>query len=126
MQPRHFENLANLERQVIKQQFHKAYQRPPRPQREQFRPKKNAPITRPITALTGDRNLAFPYTSLASRVYPRPTEAQIREQRGKTAALVANDGLTPAQGGGTALLNELGALRPGPKRLRMTKKTQVK
>ena len=126
MQLKDFENLANLERQVIKQQFHKAYQRPSRPQREQFRPKKNAPITRPITALTGDRNLAFPFTSLASRVYPRPTEAQIREQRGKTAALVANDGLTPAQGGGTALLNEMGALRPGPKRLRMTKKTQVK
>ena len=111
MQLRDFENLANLERQVIKQQFHKAYQRPPRPQREQFRPKKNAPITRPITSLTGDRNLAFPYTSLANRVYPRPTEAQIREQRGKTAALVANDGLTPAQGGGFELVNQQKLLR---------------
>ena len=81
--------------------------------------KKNAPITRPITALTGDRNLAFPYTSLASRVYPRPTEAQIREQRGKTAALVANDGLTPAQGGGFEPVNEM-------KLLRRKQKQQVK
>ena len=117
MQLKHFENLANLERQVIKEQFHKAYQRPDLPPRAQFRPKKNAPITRPITALTGDRNLAFPYTSLASRVYPRPTEAQIREQRGKTAALVANDGLTPAQGGGFELVNQQKLLRRKQKQL---------
>ena len=57
------------------------------------------------------------------RAYPRPTEKGIREQRVKTAALAANDGLTPAQGGGSAMLNELGAIRPIPRRLRMTNNT---
>ena len=77
-----------------------------------------------LATVTGDRKLAFPYTDGKTRVYPRQSEADIREQRGKTAALAANDGLTPAGGGPQGTVNELAALRPMPKRLRMTTKTK--
>ena len=68
----------------------------------------------PITAVTGDRKLPFQYTAGKTRVYNRPTEAEIRDQRSKTAALVANDGLTPAQGGGSAMVNELAVMQKMP------------
>ena len=141
MQPRHFENLANLERQVIKQQFQKVVNPPtlpfgPEPLRDKARlgkkgkpkEKKLGPDGKPqvaaIATVTGDRKLAFPGTAGKSRVYPRQSEADIREQRGKSAALAANDGLTPAAGGPQGMVNELGQLRPMPKRLRMTTKTK--
>ena len=57
-------------------------------------------------------------------MYPRQSEADIREMRGKSAALAANDGLTPAGGGPQGMVDELAKLRPLPKRLRMTKKTK--
>ena len=141
MQPRHFENLANLERQVIKQQFQKVVNPPtlpfgPEPLRAEARkvgkqrPKekklapdgKSQPVA--LATVTGDRKLAFPGMSGKTRVYPRQTEADIREQRGKSAALAANDGLTPAGGGPQGMVNELGQMRPMPKRLRMTTKTK--
>ena len=141
MQPRHFENLANLERQVIKQQFQKVVNPPtlpfgPEPLRGKKRkvgkqrPKemKLGPDGKPqvaaLATVTGDCKLAFPYTAGKTRVYPRQSEADIREQRGKSAALAANDGLTPAAGGPQGMVNELGQMRPMPKRLRMTKKTK--
>ena len=141
MQPRHFENLANLERQVIKQQFQKVVNPPtlpfgPEPLRDKTRkvgkqkPKeqKLGPDGKPqrvaLATVTGDRKLAFPYTAGKTRVYPRQSEADIREQRGKTAALAANDGLTPAGGGPQGMVNEMGQMRPMPKRLRMTTKTK--
>ena len=77
-----------------------------------------------LATVTGDRKLAFPYTAGKTRVYPRQSEADIREQRGKSAALAANDGLTPAGGGPQVMVNELGQMRPMPKRLRMTTKTK--
>ena len=71
--------------------------------------KGNVPQVATITSLTGDVKIKNPYT--AGRKYPKnPTEQQIREQKGKTAALVANDGLTPAQGGALGLMNEQGAM----------------
>ena len=116
MQPRHFENLANLERQVIKQQFQKVVNPPtlpfgPAPLRDPARKGgKQRPKERKLgpdgksqvvalATVTGDRKLAFPYTGGKTRVYPRQSEADIREMRGKSAALAANDGLTPAAGG---------------------------
>ena len=63
-----------------------------------------------VSTVTGDQKLKNPYTAGRTRQYPRVTEKQIREQKGKTAALVANDGLTPAQGGALSLMNEQGAL----------------
>ena len=141
MQLKHFENLANLERQVIKQQFQKVVNPPtlpfgPAPLRDKKRkagkgkPKeqKLGPDGKSqrvaLATVTGDRKLAFPYTDGKTRVYPRQSEADIREQRGKSAALAANDGLTPAGGGPQGMTNELAALRPMPKRLRMTTKTK--
>ena len=139
MQPRHFENLANLERQVNKQQFQKVVNPPTLPfgpernktrkvGKQRPKEKKLAPDGKPqvmaLATVTGDRKLAFPYTAGKSRVYPRQSEADIREQRGKSAALAANDGLTPAAGGPQGMVNELGQLRPMPKRLRMTTKTK--
>lgn len=75
-----------------------------------------------MTAVTGDPKLCMPYTAGNTRAYFRPTEKEIRDQRGKTAALVANDGLTPAPGGGAPMVNELANMykqRPRP-RLRQT------
>ena len=140
MQPRHFENLANLERQVIKQQFQKVVNPPTlpfgpeplrgtrtvgkqRPKEKKLAPDgKSQPVA--LATVTGDRKLAFPYTAGKTRVYPRQSEADIREMRGKSAALAANDGLTPAGGGPQGMVNELGQMRPMPKRLRMTTKTK--
>ena len=141
MQPRHFENLANLERQVIKQQFQKVVNPPTlpfgpaplqdkarkggkqRPKEKKLAPDgKSQPVA--LATVTGDRKLAFPYTAGKTRVYPRQTEADIRDQRGKTAAMAANDGLTPAGGGPQGTVNELAKLRPMPKRLRMRTKTK--
>ena len=62
-----------------------------------------------VTAVTGDVKIPNPYTAGKTRQYKNPTEKQIREQKGKTAALVANDGLTPGQGGALGLMNEQAA-----------------
>jgi hypothetical protein len=73
--------------------------------------KGNVPQVATITSLTGDVKIKNPYTAGRTKQYPKnPTEKQIREQKGKTAALVANDGLTPAQGGALGLMNEQGAM----------------
>ena len=73
--------------------------------------KGNVPQVASITSLTGDVNIKNPYTAGRTKQYPKnPTEKQIREQKGKTAALVANDGLTPAQGGALGLMSEQGAM----------------
>ena len=130
---KNFDNLANLERQVIKQQFQKVLKVPTMPFGA---PKKrlvgkqkggNVPAVVPITAVTGDKRLPFQYTAGKTRVYNHPTEQEIREQRGKTAALVANDGLVPSQGGGTPLVNELSQMRkmPIPIRKRIVGKQRV-
>ena len=118
MQLKHFEHLANLERSIIKQQFVNAAKKPappslpfgpPRKRIQGKQRKENTPQVATVTALTGDVKVKNPYT--AGRKYPNnPTEKQIREQKGKTAALVANDGLTPAQGGALGLMNEQGAM----------------
>ena len=113
-----WENLANLERQVIKQQFQKVVKPPAMP----FGPVKkrivgkqgNRPAVYPIATVTGDKKLPFQYTAGKTRVYNRPTEAEIRAQRGKTAGLVANDGLTPAQGGGSAMVNMQAVMQKMP------------
>ena len=75
--------------------------------------KGNVPQVASITSLTGDVKIKNPYTAGRTKQYPKhPTEKEIREQKGKTAALVANDGLTPAQGGALGLMNEQGAMLP--------------
>ena len=128
-----FDNLANLERSVIKQQFQKVVKVPKMPFGV---PKKrivgkqkggNTPAVYPLAAVTGDQRLPFQYTAGKTRVYKRPTEQEIREQRGKTAALAANDGLVPSQGGGTPLVNELSQMRkmPIPTRKRIVGKQRV-
>ena len=132
---KNFDNLANLERQVIKQQFQKVVKVPTMPFGV---PKKrivgkqkggNTPAVYPIAAVTGDKRLPFQYTvkKPGTRVYKRQTEADIREQRGKTAAMAANDGLVPSQGGGTPLVNELSQMRkmPIPTRKRIVGKQRV-
>ena len=110
MQLKHFEHLANLERSIIKQQFQKAAKAPVTVSYGAKRMKGNVPQVAKITAVTGDVKIKNPYTAGRTRQYPNPTEKQIREQKGKTAALVANDGLTPAQGGALGLMNEQGAM----------------
>ena len=120
MQLKHFEHLANLERNIIKQQFVNAAKKPAPPSLPFGPPKKrikgkqrkeNTPQVASITSLTGDVKIKNPYTAGRTKQYPKnPTESQIREQKGKTAALVANDGLTPAQGGALGLMNEQGAM----------------
>ena len=78
---------------------------------ERKKMKGNVPQVASITALTGDVKIKNPYTAGRTRQYPKnPTEKKIREQKGKTAALVANDGLTPPQGGPLRLMNEPGAM----------------
>ena len=74
--------------------------------------KGNVPQVASILSLSGDQNVQNSYTAGRTRQYPRVTEKQIREQKGKTAALVANDGLTPAQGGALGLMNEQAAMLP--------------
>ena len=113
MQLKHFEHLANLERSIIKEQFVRAAKQSevPRPYGKK-RLKGNVPQVATILSLTGDQKLQNPYTAGRTRQYRNPTEQEIREQKGKTAALVANDGLTPAQGGALSLFNEQGALKP--------------
>ena len=120
MSLKHFEHLANLERNIIKQQFVKAASAArgnsvaKAPVAMSYGAKKmkgNVPQVASITALTGDVKIKNPYTAGRTKQYPKnPTELQIREQKGKTAALVANDGLTPAQGGALGLMNEQGAM----------------
>ena len=131
MQLKHFEHLANLERSIIKQQFLRAAKQSevPRPYGKK-RLKGNVPQVATILALTGDQNLPNPYTAGKTRTCPKnPTEKEIREQKAKTAALVANDGLTPAQGGALPLMNEQAAMvRQSGKPLyrpRLKTKTQV-
>ena len=96
MQLKHFEHLANLERSIIKQQFVRASKAPTVMPREAKKFKANVPQVASITSLAGDQKLQNPYTAGRTRQYRNPTEQEIREQKGKTAALVANDGLTPA------------------------------
>ena len=119
MSLKHFEHLANLERNIIKQQFVKAAKAPVTMSYGAKKLKgsalhassaRNVPQVAKITAVTGDVKIKNPYTAGRTRQYPNPTEKQIREQKGKTAALVANDGLTPAQGGALGLMNEQGAM----------------
>jgi len=86
----------------------------------------NVPQVARLTAPTGDPALAFPYTAGKTRVYPRQSEADMRAQREKTSAMVANFGLVPTAGGGDRpMFNELGALRQMPKQKRLRKKTRV-
>ena len=109
MHLKHFEHLANLERNIIKSQFQRAAKAPVTMSYGAKRMKGNVPQVASITSVTGDVKIKNTYT--AGRKYPKnPTEKQIREQKGKTAALVANDGLTPAQGGALGLMNEQGAM----------------
>ena len=54
MQLKHFENLANLERSIIKQQFVKAAKAPAPMSYVGKKMKGNAPQVASITALTGD------------------------------------------------------------------------
>ena len=124
-----WDNLANLERQVIKHQFQKVVKYPPLPfgvtpqgkrlvgkqtQREQKIAPGGVPQFARLTAPTGDRSLAFPYTSQQTRVYPRQSEADMRAQREKTSAMVANFGLTPSGGGGTPMVKLGAALEARP------------
>ena len=111
MQLKHFEHLANLERSIIKTQFQRAAKAPVAMSFMEQKMKGNVPQVASITSLTGDVKIKNPYTAGRTKQYPKnPTEQQIREQKGKTAALVANDGLTPAQGGALGLMNEQGAM----------------
>ena len=111
MHLKHFEHLANLERNIIKSQFQRAAKAPVAMSYGAKRMKGNVPQVASITSLTGDVKIKNPYTAGRTKQYPKnPTEKQIREQKGKTAALVANDGLTPAQGGALGLMNEQGAM----------------
>ena len=111
MSLKHFEHLANLERNIIKDQFQRAAKAPVTMSYGAKKFKDNVPQVANITAVTGDVKIKNPYTAGRTKQYPNnPTEKQIREQKGKTAALVANDGLTPAQGGALGLMNEQGAM----------------
>jgi hypothetical protein len=111
MHLKHFEHLANLERNIIKSQFQRAAKAPVTMSYGAKRMKGNVPQVATITSVTGDVKIKNPYTAGRTKQYPKnPTEKQIREQKGKTAALVANDGLTPAQGGALGLMNEQGAM----------------
>ena len=131
MQLKHFEHLANLERSIIKEQFVRAAKQSQAVRNYgDKRAKGNVPQVATILSVTGDQKLPNPYTAGKTRTYPKnPTEKEIREQKGKTAALVANDGLTPAQGGALPLMNEQAAMvRPSGKPLyrpRLKTKTQV-
>ena len=145
MQLKHFEHLANLERSIVKEQFLKAVKAPVLPfgpkigeqkrvagkqKPKEKKGKENTPQAATLTAVTGDVKIPNPYTAGKTRQYPKnPTEKQIREQKGKTAALVANDGLTPGQGGALGLMNEQAAMygRSGKPlyRPRLKSKTQV-
>ena len=111
MQLKHVEHLANLERHIIKSQFQRAAKAPVTMSYGAKRMKGNVPQVATITSVTGDVKIKNPYTAGRTKQYPKnPTEKQIREQKGKTAALVANDGLTPAQGGALGLMNEQGTM----------------
>ena len=130
MQLKHFEHLANLERSIIKQQFQRAARAPATRQYGAKPLPANKSQVAVLSSVTGDQKLKNPYTAGPTRKYPKnPTEKEIREQKGKTAALVANDGLTPAQGGALGLMNEQAAMvRPSGKPLyrpRLKTKTQV-
>ena len=111
MQLKHFEHLANLERSIVKEQFQKAVKAPVLPFGPHMkRHARNTPQVTPLTSVAG--RLGNPYGEPRIKL---PTEQEIREQKGKTAALVANDGLTPEQGGALGLRNMQGALRRRPK-----------
>ena len=122
-----------MERSVIKEQFQKVVKVPKLPfgvPRKRIKGKQkggNTPAVYPVAAVTGDKRLPFQYTAKkpGTRVYPRQTEADIREQRGKTAAMAANFGLVPSQGGGTPMVNELSQMRKMPVRRRIVGKQRV-
>ena len=94
MQLKHFENLANLERSIIKQQFVKAAKAPVPMSYGAKKMKGNVPQVASITALTGDVKIKNPYTAGRTEQYPKnPSEKQIREQKGKTAGSPSSLGL---------------------------------
>ena len=116
--------------------------------REQKLGKANVPQVAKVTAQTGNWKEDHPnptrkfpgyeinHISLGlgkfpgSRTYPKqPTEAEIRDRKGHLAALAANDGLTPGQGGALGLRDDhAAAWRPTGKPLyrpRLRTKTQV-
>ena len=122
MQLKHWENLANLERSIIKEQFTKVAKQPDRAtavrligkqRAERKIGKDNKPQVASLTAVTGDAKIPNPYRKrlVGKGKYKKGvTEKDIRDQKSKTAALVANDGLTPAQGGAQGMINEHAAM----------------
>ncbi len=126
MQLKHWENLANLERSIVKEQFTKVAKQPAdtpaalrqvrrvgKQRAERKIGKDNKPQVASITAVTGDAKIPNPYRKrlVGKGKYKKGvTEKDIRDQRGKTAALVAQDGLTPAGGGAQGMLNEHAAM----------------
>ena len=95
MQLKHFENLANLERSIIKQQFVKAASaargnsvaKAPVPMSYGGKKiKGNTPQVASITALTGDVKIKNPYTT--GRKYPKiPPKNRYANRRGKPPPL---------------------------------------
>ncbi len=93
--------------------------------------KDNQPQVASIIAVTGDVKIPNPYRKPGKQGrYKLPTEKDLRDQKETTAALVANDGLTAAQGGAQGLFNEHAALLPQSGkslyRPRLKTKTHVK
>ena len=144
MQPKDFEQLANLERSIVKEQFQRAVKVPTLPfgpkigekrlvgkqkPTEKKVGKSNVPQVAALNAVTGDLKIPNPYKRKRIVGKKNHTEQKIRATQGKTAALVANDGLTPGQGGPLGLMNEHGAMwQPSGKPLyrpRRRTKTQV-
>ena len=142
MQLKHWENLANLERSVLKEQFTKVAKQPDRAtavrligkqRAEKKIGKDNKPQVASLTAVTGDTKIPNPYRKrmVGKGKYKKlPTEKEIRDQKSKTAALVAQDGLTPAGGGAQGMFDEHAAMWGGAGkplyRPRLRTKTQVK
>ena len=84
MSLKHFEHLANLERNIIKQQFVKAAKAPVAMSYGAKKMKGNVPQVTSITAVTGDVKLKNPYTAGRTRQYPKnPTENRSVTKRGK-------------------------------------------
>ena len=159
MQLKHWENLANLDRAIVKEQFQKVVNPPTLPfgpslpqkrlkgkqrPREVRIGKPGIPQVARVTAQTGNwredppsPTRKFPgyeinHISLAmgpfpgSKSYPKhPTEAEIRDRKGDLAAMAANDGLTPADGGALGLRDEHAAAWRMPVRRRLKTKTRV-
>ena len=80
MQLKHFEHLANLERNIIKTQFQRAAKAPVSMSHGAKKFKGNAPQVASITSLTGDVKIKNPYTG---RKPKNPTENRYANRRGK-------------------------------------------